>query len=75
MFPYYFVTSKKDTGGGCWGGTKVRKTQTRISVFFLTTFFFFFFFFLFCQGVTQKGRQGGKPQSLFGLSDAGKYVS
>lgn len=67
MFPYYFVTSK-DTGVGAGGGTKGRKNPDQDKCVFLT-------FFFFCQGVTQKGRQGGKPQSLFGLSYAGKCVS
>lgn len=72
MFPYYFVTSKKDTGVGAGGGTKGRKNPDQDKCVFFLTFFFFFFF---CQGVTQKGRQGGKLQSLFGLSYAGKCVS
>lgn len=50
MFPYYFIISKKDTGGGCWGGTKGRKNPDQGKCFFLTFFFFFFLCFLcfFC---------------------------
>lgn len=58
MFPYYLSLRRTP---GWWVGMELRegKNPDQDRFCFFQTFFFFS-----CQGATQKGRQGGKLQSL-----------